>query len=229
MLSWMASLRAIGVRKDAVAGQRGGVGDGDRKQAILAAVCRLVARGGVELVRTNGVAKEAGVSSALIFYYFGTRQELLRRAFEYADARSETGPCGGDTEESALDKVRRTLLGQIDDAEVVRQKWVLRSEMSAAALFDPGLREAVNLAAADWVGSVREVVRAGHDDGSIPRSVDPQDAAERLTAVVDSLGTKWLTGGLSPERTRQLIRDAISLELLGTVSSHKAGHPLASR
>jgi hypothetical protein len=70
----------------------------------------------------------------------------------------------------------------VDNAKVVRENWVLWSEMSAA-LFDPGLRDAVNV------------------------------AAERLTGVTDSLGTRWLTGGLSSERTRELVRGAIELEL----------------
>jgi AcrR family transcriptional regulator len=126
-------------------------------------------------VRTNAVAREAGVSSALIFYYFGTRQELLRKAFDYADARTETPGL------------------RCDDAEVVRENWVLWSEMSAAALFDPGLRDAVNVAAERWVRCVRELI---------------------------------LTGGLSSERTRELVRGAIELEL-GVVlrGSKRTGTP----
>jgi AcrR family transcriptional regulator len=190
-------------------------------------VYRLVARGGIESVRTNAVAREAGVSSALIFYYFGTRQELLRKAFDYADARTETpGLRGDDAESPAIETIERTLLGQVDNAKVVRENWVLWSEMSAAALFDPGLRDAVNIAAERWVGCVRELILTGQDEGSIPRSVDPQAAAERLTGVTDSLGTKWLTGGLSRERTRELVRGAIELEL-GVVlkGSKRTGTP----
>jgi AcrR family transcriptional regulator len=145
-------------------------------------------------VRTNAVAREAGVSSALIFYYFGTRQELLRKAFDYADARTETpGLRCDDAESPAIETIERTLLGQVDNAKVVRENWVLWSEMSAAALFDPGLRDAVNVAAERWVRCVRELI---------------------------------LTGGLSSERTRELVRGAIELEL-GVVlrGSKRTGTP----
>jgi hypothetical protein len=97
------------------------------KQRILDKHKQL-ARGGIESVRTNAVAREAGVSSALIFYYFGTRQELLRQAFEYADAWTETpGLRGDDAESPAIETIERTLLGQVDNAKVVRENWVLWS------------------------------------------------------------------------------------------------------
>ena len=104
--------------------------------------------------------------------------------------------------------------------------WSPPPPQTAAALFDPGLRDAVNVAAERWVGCVRELILTGQDEGSIPRSVDPQAAAERLTGVTDSLGTKWLTGGLSSERTRELVRGAIELEL-GVVlkGSKRTGTP----
>ncbi len=42
-------------------------------------------RDGAHGLRMATVAAEAGVSKALVHYYFSTRQELLRKAFAYAD------------------------------------------------------------------------------------------------------------------------------------------------
>ena len=57
----------------------------DRTNDILRAACRVIAERGCDGMRMGDVARSAGVSSALVHYYFDTRSELLRRAFLYAD------------------------------------------------------------------------------------------------------------------------------------------------
>ena len=47
---------------------------GERVADILEAVNRVVVRDGAHGLRMAGVAKEAGVSKALVHYYFATRQ-----------------------------------------------------------------------------------------------------------------------------------------------------------
>ncbi len=44
----------------------------DRETGILEAACRVIAREGADGLRMGAVAREAGVSSALIHYYFAT-------------------------------------------------------------------------------------------------------------------------------------------------------------
>src|SRR5712692_5239565 len=59
----------------------------DRVVAILEAACRVVVREGAHGLRMASVADEAGVSKALVHYYFSTRQELLRSAFAFSEGR----------------------------------------------------------------------------------------------------------------------------------------------
>ena len=56
-----------------------------RAGEILEAACRVVARDGAHGLHMKAVAEEAGVSKALVHYYFATRQELLRRTFVHAE------------------------------------------------------------------------------------------------------------------------------------------------
>ena len=60
----------------------------DRVVAILEAACRVIVREGAHGLRMASVADEAGVSKALVHYYFATRQELLRSAFAFSESRS---------------------------------------------------------------------------------------------------------------------------------------------
>jgi AcrR family transcriptional regulator len=52
------------------------VATGERVDAILEAACRVVVREGAHGLRMAAVAQEAGVSKALVHYYF-TRRDLL--------------------------------------------------------------------------------------------------------------------------------------------------------
>ena len=55
----------------------------ERRQQILEAVLRLIARQGIRAVRHRAVAKEAGVPLAATTYYFENIQALLKEAFVY--------------------------------------------------------------------------------------------------------------------------------------------------
>ena len=61
----------------------------DRQEAILHAACRVIVRDGAHDLRVEDVAREAGVSPALVYYYFDTRARLLGDAFEHADSMSK--------------------------------------------------------------------------------------------------------------------------------------------
>src|SRR5262245_9239427 len=59
----------------------------DRVVTILEAACRVIVREGAHGLRMASVADEAGVSKALVHYYFSTRRELLRSAFAFSESR----------------------------------------------------------------------------------------------------------------------------------------------
>ncbi len=185
----------------------------DRKSEILEAACRVIARSGMHDLRVEDVAKEAGVSPALVYYYFSTRAELLAQAFTFANARSfrhtmsKLGPTG-----NAAEKLRALLLLELDESPPVRDSWAIWREMEANAAYDPSLLEAVTSTWNEWVDNVADLIREGQKDGSVPGSVEPEMAAERLTAVVDDAGTRWLLGAITRDYATRLIESAADLE-----------------
>src|SRR4029078_387940 len=52
----------------------------NRKHLILDAACRAIAATGAAAVRVSDVAREAGVSTALVHYYFTSRAEVIVEA-----------------------------------------------------------------------------------------------------------------------------------------------------
>ncbi|MDX6580135.1 MAG: hypothetical protein QOJ47_1684, partial [Gaiellales bacterium] len=114
----------------------------EREEAILGAACRVIAQSGAAGLRMSEVAREAGVSSALLHYYFATRRELLGRAFAFADARVDAhvlalvGSAG-----SARDRLETLLVSYLSAEAVVTEDWVVWSELWRSARFDATLRE----------------------------------------------------------------------------------------
>lgn len=186
----------------------------ERIAEILDAACRVIGREGTHGLRMSGVAREAGVSNALLHYYFATREELLVRAFAYAEDRAQTRAQA----EIALcatgaERLERFLFLYLDDESVFHENWVLWNEMWTSALFDDKVRPGVGEAYRRWVDWVEELIREGHADGSIPVSVDPGRAALLLAASVDGLGSLLLLGLMTRERARELVRHSLELEL----------------
>src|SRR5215471_11055915 len=58
--------------------------DGDTETRILDAAHRVFVRSGTAGARTQEIAKEAGVNSALLHYYFRTKERLAEAVFRRA-------------------------------------------------------------------------------------------------------------------------------------------------
>ena len=187
----------------------------DRKTAILDAAIAVIANRGVRGLRVEEVAKEAGVAVSLLYYHFGTRDGLVRATLDHANERAAAAPAGEHGAETGYAAVERTLLGELDADPDVLQRSVVRDEVLASAVFEPGLRDQLRAANATWVSLVACRIRAGQADGSVRADRDPQGSAERLTALVDGLSGRWLAGLYERERAAELLTEAIREELLG--------------
>jgi AcrR family transcriptional regulator len=185
----------------------------DRKIGILDAACRVIARRGVRGLRVEEIAREAGVSVALIYYYFEGRAELLRCALEHVNQRADAYTRPHLPAAAAPDALVAMLLREIQDAPDVVESVIVWHELQASAIFEAGLREAVSRNVADWVEAIAAVVRRGQADGTIPPTIDPDAAAQRLTALVAGLSDRWLIGSLSLDRVHALVRRAVAQEL----------------
>src|SRR5207248_10294322 len=100
----------------------------EREAAILEAACRVIARNGAAGLRMSEVAREAGVSSALLHYYFTTRRELLARAFAFADARVDAHVLAlVGSEGCARERLETLLTSYLSPEAVVTEDWVVWS------------------------------------------------------------------------------------------------------
>jgi AcrR family transcriptional regulator len=186
----------------------------EREEAILVAACRVIAQSGAAGLRMSEVAREAGVSSALLHYYFATRHELLARAFAFADTRVDAHVLAlVGVEGSGRDRLEALLGAYLSPDPVVTEDWVVWSELWRSARFDATLRELLHKADLEWVGQVAALLREGVSDGSIDASIEIDDSAIRLISLVDGLGTRVLAGVLERDDALRLIECSLAREL----------------
>ncbi|GAB3155610.1 TetR/AcrR family transcriptional regulator [Amycolatopsis stemonae] len=161
-----------------------------RREEIVLAALEQVRLRGIAGVRAADVAKDLGVSTALVFYHFGTLETLIVEAFRQAAERNlavlreelnRAGPAG---------ERLRAVLALYGPTEPTAG-WHLWIEAGAAAMRDPELRNVVQRLDLRWRDAVVSLITEGVAAGEF-RCPDPRGAAWRLTALLDGLAVQFV-------------------------------------
>jgi AcrR family transcriptional regulator len=186
----------------------------DRTTGILAAACRVIVREGAHGLRMAQVAEEAGVSKALVHYYFATRQALLRNAFAFSEERwhrAVDAELAGVTTGAA--RVECILLVGVESDLAFSEQRALWNEVWSSLRSDDELRPLVERSYRVWLGRVVDLIVEGQADGSIPTAVEATSAGWRLAAVADGLDSLLYLGLVDRGQARTLMQGSIAREL----------------
>lgn len=184
-----------------------------RKEQILRSALQQISERGVVGLRVSDVAKGAGVSGGIVHYYFDTKLDLIRAAFEENAARSleRRAEIFADTSGG----VRETLYALIDTYlpvdDATAESWRVWIEWWAAALQDEELAEVHNRAYEEWAGRMQAVFDR-------VEGVDPELSrknANSLMALLDGLTIQTLMGSraMTVDRMRELCRHTVDVLL----------------
>lgn len=180
-----------------------------RQHAILDATCAVIARRGIDGLRTKDVAAQANVSTALLHYYFATRADLVVRAFAYAEDRAAAFIDRRIADATdARGRLDAALVGYLEDDPSIDADWLIYAETLRAARFDDELRPTVLDSHRAWIEEVRGYVL--EVDPSIAR---PTAVAGRLAALLTGLAEHVRAGITTSAEARALAREGIALEL----------------
>jgi AcrR family transcriptional regulator len=186
----------------------------ERVVAILEAACRVVVREGAHGLRMAAVATEAGVSKALVHYYFKTRRDLLSNAFSWSEERWRAALDQRLADASTgAERVERALLMSLDPGEPFAGHRALWNEVWSSLRFDDELRPLVESSYRAWLDRLSVIVRVGRADGSIDSSVEPAETAWRLAALGDGIDSVLYLELLDRGKAQSLLRAGIRREL----------------
>jgi AcrR family transcriptional regulator len=192
---------------DEGAGVRDGDGSGDtRREEMLRAALDVIAERGFAHTRIADVADRAGISPALVIYYFGTKDSLLTEAvrlaedlwYSYGFSRMEavTGAA------ARLEEMVTT--GFVPAADVgfpdLGALWV---ELWTRSLRHPEVARVRAEFDARWRRIIADVVREGQATGEFGPA-DPEDFAVALSALLDGLAVQLVLDDPSVDPGRAL-------------------------
>ncbi|NRQ36755.1 TetR family transcriptional regulator [Nonomuraea sp. NN258] len=184
-----------------------------RREDLLKTACEVISEQGFGHTRTVDIARAAGVSQALLFYHFETKDGLFAQAFDYAarvhlDALADIERSTGTPLERLRALLRRCSPTQTPDG------WRLWIDAWAEAMRSADLEATSRRIDTQGRSLLRTIIDDGVAGGLFV-CPDPEAATWRIFAVIDGLAIQIHVHprGLSRRRANQLVRTATAAEL----------------
>ena len=161
-----------------------------RREQMLQAAAELIGERGFSETRIADVARRAGVSPALVIYYFSTKDELLTEALRFSE-RSFYADVAAQLEQlrTARERlemlVRTTCIPRGEDE--IPGAWGLWFDLWAQAFRHPEVKKDRIELDQRWRDTIAQVVRDGQEAGEIGRVVDVDAFAITFSALLDGL------------------------------------------
>jgi AcrR family transcriptional regulator len=177
-----------------------------RRIQILDAAAQVIGRRGLFETRISDIASVAGTSSALVLYYFGSKDRLLAEALTYADERFYDETVEGL---SGVVGARDRMVRLIDLScpyEVPGDRldtWLLWLELWNRAPRDEEVAASRHRLDRRWREAIADIVRDGIESGEF-RAADADDFALRFASLVDGLAIQVILGDPDVPRSRML-------------------------
>ncbi|HCB07480.1 MAG TPA: TetR/AcrR family transcriptional regulator [Nocardioides sp.] len=178
-----------------------------RREEILTTTVELLDKLGLASTRVADVAVALDVSPALVFYHFGTKDDLVAEAFAHAVERDlrrlERAANGTDP----VDRLRRVL--RLYGPTGRATGWRIWIDAWAVAQRDPNIRKVLKRLDHQWQDILRSVVDDGVASGDFT-CPDPEATVARLSALVDGLSVAAV---VHRTVTREQLRNWVAAQL----------------
>ena len=151
-----------------------------RRQALVLAAYRRVAKEGFEGLRTRDIAADVGVNVATLHYYFRTKESLIRAVVGHAMERFRTtfvpGRSPGAQLEAHFRGVRRLVR---NDPEL----FAVMGELAQRSARDPAIAAILNETNETWHATLRGLLKHAREEGLVVQNLDPDATAALVTAT----------------------------------------------
>lgn len=184
-----------------------------RREALLLGALEMMSLGGPHAMTVRAIAEKAGATPGLIRHYFGTKDELIRCAFErfMADMTAQSLPAPkAEGQNSAADiaaMICASLRAPVLDGDRVRV-WAGFLQMAQQ---NPAMRQTHQKTYLAYRDRLQDLIAA------LPGKSDPAHArslAIACNAVIDGL---WLEGAILPNGFAEGEVERIALDAISAI------------
>jgi AcrR family transcriptional regulator len=188
-----------------------------RRTQMLEAAAEVIGERGLCDTRIADVAERAGLSPALVVYYFGSKEKVLTEALAYAEDlfyieafRELTGIEGASEKLVRLIELACPAVERSETDEY----WALWVELWSRALRDGEAARKREALDQRWRSTIAEVVKEGQRSGEF-EPCDSERFATYLAALMDGLSLQGLLhdSAVSSELINEMCLDAAAQQL----------------
>jgi AcrR family transcriptional regulator len=185
----------------------------DPRERILEAASRAIVRRGMGATRIADIAREAGVSPAMVHYYFATKDAVLLEAARWVEretiAQRDRIVYG---QGSALAKLSRFVDAQRVSHELSWQEIVVYFGLWDRAIRSPRYRADSTRARQQWKQYWVAMLQQGVQEGIFVLVAPLDDVIERIAAFLDGISIQILLGHpwLDERRAADLTYDFVA-------------------
>ncbi|KQO64929.1 TetR/AcrR family transcriptional regulator [Curtobacterium sp. Leaf261] len=158
-----------------------------RRQEIIDATWRLVARNGIRATTMREIARESGVGNGSLTPYFANKEEILTATFQYVFTLAD-----GHISELVGDKTGLAALGATFMAQSVRTEEQMRIARIIVPFFDmatndPALAALHQEMLVPWRRAYSEHLRTAMDSGEARADLDVEGVVDELIVLVTGI------------------------------------------
>ena len=178
-----------------------------RRQEIAEAVCRAVAKRGIEATTVREIAEEAGFSTGVLAHYFEDKDALILHALHVSIERAVKRMEQRSHDMTGLEALRAVLHEALPLDEKRREEWRVWIGFWGRAVNNAALTVKQNHRYALWQDVVRTLIEEGQREGAIRTELNAEREAGALVAFVDGIGIRatFEPDRLSPEEQISLL------------------------
>jgi AcrR family transcriptional regulator len=182
-----------------------------RREQIVQATMRCLARDGASGLRMKRLAREAGVSQGILHYYFQNKRAILITVLEtvIADLNRRLERLL-EASQDVEARLRATVRGYLELVDENRLFWIVFVEFWGEMMHDPELMRFNAALYRQFRRTLGALVLKGVRTGRF-RRVDPDEAGAIILALIDGVALQrtFDARAFTRDRARQFCEDAV--------------------
>src|SRR6266581_1667380 len=182
-----------------------------RRDEILPATWRVIARDGIAKATVRAIAREADCSRGILAHYFADKADILGSALVMSHRRVAARMDASAAGHAGLDALRIVMLEALPLDE--RRDLEAQIEISfwGRALGNPALRELQHAEFDRFAGRLRTHLVEAEKDGELREGVDIALAAHQLLVLIDGLSAERVLypDRVTPDRQQEMLDDLL--------------------
>ena len=188
-----------------------------RREQILEAATSVFARLGVHTARMDDIVQEAGLSKGAVYWYFESKDEILKSILDIFLNRELQGLDKiVDQQGSVGERLMLMVEHLLTELERYQSVMPIAYEFYALSTRETDIRRSVNQYFRKFIKIFEKLVTQGINQGEF-RKVNPNETAMSLVALLEGITLLWIIGAnkLNFRELESLITSSMNLLVRG--------------